>query len=78
MDTIEYKGKQFPLRWLHDKKDERDYAVAQLILQEAISNKDGEIKRGCDSIDEQIWYYCDTDEWKMDEKQLLSYIKYLL
>lgn len=75
MDTIKYKNKEYPVRWLHLGKHEGDRMVAQIALSD-IMYPNGHHNRSREAeVDNQIWYYCDEAEWKMDDKTLIKVIK---
>lgn len=73
-DTIEYRGKHYPIRWLTVSKYEK-HAVGTLALEEVLMNADGSAKTGrSEDIDNSIWYYCDEEEWHLPDSELIDRI----
>lgn len=76
MDEIWYKGIAYPVRWL-DVGRYKKVLVAPLALEDAIIHKEtGRYNTGGESVDDQIWYYCNEEEWTIEEdKELIQAIK---
>lgn len=74
-DEIEYKGVKYPIRELFLDKLKGWRTVAQIELEEALFTKTHRYRdKLAGDIDDTIWYYCDKDEWKMDNKTLIKII----
>lgn len=70
---IEYKGVQYPIREV--KLGDRYVSVApielgdQIIVDGVYTDKEGQY------IDEQIYYYCYEEEWKLSDEELIELLK---
>jgi len=83
MNHIVYRGKEYPVRRINIGLDTENIVnVAQHQLEEALSdecpfavtmNDDGAIE-----IDDMICWYCNDEEWKLNNEQLAKYIKRIL
>ena len=75
---ITYNGEDFPTREL-DLGDYGEVTIALLHLNACLLDENGEITGDDEiAIDECIFYYCNSDEWKMDDQTLITYLKTIL
>lgn len=74
MDTVTYKGKEFPVRDILLSKQQGYRRVAQVELEDAITTVSGRIRSDAEEIDTGIWYYCDKEEWSLDDRSLIKRI----
>ena len=75
VDEMWYKGVAYPVRWINiGNRGER--LVAPITLEQAVINKEtGNYNRGGEALDSQIYYYCDNEEWKLSDEELLNVLK---
>lgn len=74
MDTITYKGKEFPVRDILLSKQQGYRRVAQVELEDAITTVSGRIRSDAEEIDNSIFYYADNEEWLLNDKSLIKRI----
>lgn len=76
---IVYNGIEYPTRELDMGEPQGVVTVSTLQLQlEMIDGEYEEIRPDAEVIDEQLFWFCNEEEWELSDEKLIIYIKNLL